>query len=267
MTQKQPAKTYFLTPGWEIPSSSPLLGSIIANPSQPDIALFRPPAASLNASTTTSPSSSFNTSASTSSPGATGLFSTFLSVFGLGDEPALTYDRKHVLSYSFRGQRSIEFTPSPELLRGVAANELVAQLFANGLGVYMITGVKIISGAGVGVASAKGSGWAVELSVGNTQDGPGGDEKGGVIFALQVAEVKVQEGGEVVLRELDAEAGVLQGKLDGEFGEGTYKVFKGFDEAGGDTGEACLIVTSSPTCVDLFTAGTVKVGGEHGIWH
>lgn len=267
MNPKQGTKTYFLAPGWEMHSPSLLLGSIIANPSQPDIALYKPADSSLSVSIETSSPSSFSTSTAASSVGLAGLFSTFLSVVGLGDEPAFSFDRKHILSYSFHGQRLVQLNPPPELLRTAVAEGPVAQLFANGMGVYMVTGLKTVSGAGVKVASAKGRGWVVELGVESTREGQGEDEEGNAVFALQIAEVKLQEGREVVLEELDVDAGVLQAKLDKEFGDGAFKVIEGLDEASTNAEEVCLVVTSSPTCVDLLTAGTVKVGGEHGIWY
>ncbi|KAK0646999.1 hypothetical protein B0T16DRAFT_414557 [Cercophora newfieldiana] len=254
-------KTYFLTPGWDIPSSSPLLGSIIANPSQPDTALFTVASPStLTLTPTSSPPTSFTSPSSppgTTPTTTTGLFQTFLSHSGLGPEPAFSYDHKHTLSYSFRGQRSVEITPSPELLRAAAADARVATLFANNVGVYLVTGIKTVSGAGVTVGSAKGRAWEVKLEVGRKD---GGEEEEGkdVVFAVRVVELRLprEEGGEVE----------LQGRLDGEFGEGTFKVARGVDESV-EGGEGVLVVTASATYVDLLTASTVKVGGEHGIWH
>lgn len=266
MASNKNAKVFFLAPGWVIHSSFPLLGSVIANPSQPDIALFRPTPATSNANAKVSSPSSSTAPITPSSSGPPGLFSTFLSVFGLGDEPAFSFDRKHILSYSFLGQRSVELdlVPSLELLREAVADRTVAQLFANNLGVYLVTAVKTISGARVRVASAKGKGWTVELGIETGQESREGDGQGDVTFALQIAEVKLKEGEGVALQGLETEMGALQQRLDREFDSGTFKVAEGIDEA---AEEPCLIVTSSPTLVDPYTAGTAKVGGEHGIWY
>lgn len=151
----------------------------------------------------------------------------------------------------------MDLVPTPELLRAAVSDARVTQLVANGLGVYMITRMKTISEAGVTVASAKGSGWVTELRVGNP------NEQEGVVFALEVKEVKV-EGDEVVLKELDTGKEALQGRLVKEFGEEAFTVREGVDEV---SGEPCLTVTSNPIFVDLLTSGTAKVGGEHGIWY
>ena len=276
-------KTYFLAPGWNIPSSPTLLGSIIANPSQPDLALFTASPTNLTTTTTTTP---INFTSPTSSspqdaPPQTALFSLFLALHGLGDdEPAFTFDRKHIQGYSFRGQKShVLAPPNQEFLRAAATDARVATLFANTVGAYLVTGVRSVRGAGVSVRSGKGRGWVVELGVGlregaEVEEGKGeskgksaeGEGSGEVVFAVEVKQVKVREGGEVVLEELDGGGEKLQARLDGEFGEGTFRVFEGVDEAA-EGGERVQIVTASPTYVDMLTASTVKVGGEHGIWH
>ncbi|KAK3348818.1 hypothetical protein B0T25DRAFT_519188 [Lasiosphaeria hispida] len=286
-------KTYFIAPGWEISASKPLLGSIIANPSQPDTALFTASPARLAASSTTTTTASagltsFTTTTTPSSPEITppapALFSTFLTLYGLGDEPAFSYDRKHSMGYSFRGQKSTKLVVpvDQDLLRAAVTDARIATLFANNVGVYLVTGIKSVAGAGVSVASGKGRRWAVSLGVGlrDSEGGEGGAEgkgkgrkpegegerEGGVVYAVEVKEVKVQEGGEVMLRELDVGQEKLQGRLDGEFGEGAFRVVEGVDESA-EGGEPVQIVTANLTHVDLLTASTVKVGGLHGIWH
>lgn len=251
-------KTYFLVPGWDVPSSSPLLGSIIANPSQPDTALYTPPLSSLSLSASSPSSYSSVPSATPTSPPAA-LFATFLSHYGLGDEPSLSFDRKHILSYSFVGQKLREGVPSIEVLKGAVGDSKVKVLFANQVGVYIVTGVKTVGGAGVSIPSHKGGRWTVNLSIA----APEGEEGREIIFAVEVKEVKVGEGDAVELGKLEEGEGELQARLDREFGEGTFKVVKGVDEMGK---EEVQIVTASPTYVDLLTAGTAKVGGLHGIW-
>ncbi|KAM7200874.1 hypothetical protein V8F20_005116 [Naviculisporaceae sp. PSN 640] len=272
--EKEPGnRTYFLAPGWDIPSSPDLLGSIVIKPSEPDSPFFRPSTALASAandtSTLSSPISLDSSSTELPSAGTSGLFSIFLLNCGLGDEPVFTYDRKRVLSYSFRQQSHAEITPSPELLQAAVAEPRVKELLSSKVGVYMITGFRSITGASVKLASTKGEGWSVELGVGsaNNEQDPSKTQR---IFALQVAEVKVKDGGEVGLSQLSSDADVLQKVLDWNFGEGTYKVTKGFDEvavASGKTENECLIVTPSPIFVDPLTASTRKVGGEHGIWY
>ncbi|KAK4443415.1 hypothetical protein QBC34DRAFT_211135 [Podospora aff. communis PSN243] len=250
-------KTYFLTPGWDFPSSLPLLGTTIANPSQPDLALTSPPPSLTNITTTPPQSYTSPPIANPADPPTTSLFHTFLTTYGLGSEPAFTFDRKHsIRSYSFRDLQTARVQPSQELLSAAAADAKVATLFANKVGVYLIVGVKTVRGAGVTVASSKGRGWDVNLEI-----SAGGEE--GVVVAVEVVEVK-RDGEEVVVRELDAGEERLQARLDGEFGAGTFRVVKGVEEEGG---EEVQIVTASGTYVDLLTASTAKVGGEHGIWY
>lgn len=271
MAQKETRnKTYFLAPGWDIPPVSITLGSIVIKPSEPDSTFFQPSSESLLAEVTTvsSPVSFDSSAKELPSSNAAGLFSAFLLNSGLGDEPAFTYDRKRVLSYCFREHTHAEIEPSQELLRAAVAEPRVKELLASGVGVYMITGFRSISGAGVKVASTKGKGWTVELGVGSTKDPAEDVTNSQRIFALQVAEVKVKEGGEVALSQSSSEASVLQKTLDGNFGEGTFRVTEGFDEVESrDNEQGCLIVTPSPIFVDPLTAGTRKVGGEHGIWY
>ncbi|KAK0623831.1 hypothetical protein B0T14DRAFT_517111 [Immersiella caudata] len=256
-TNTKMTKTYFLTPGWDIPSTTPLLGTIIANPSQPDLALFTPSPSSLT-TTTSSPVSFTSPPIPSPSDPPQSLFHTFLTTYGLGPEPAITFDHKHgIRSYSLRDQRSITLKHDVELLKNATGDVKVSTLFKNNVGVYLITGIKTVTGAAVTVASSKGREWDVNLGIST-----GGE---GVIFAVEVVEVRV-EGEEVIVKELGVGEGALQTRLDGEFGEGMFRVVKGVDE-GVEGGEGVQIVTASGTYVDLLTASTAKVGGEHGIWY
>ncbi|KAK5661149.1 hypothetical protein OQA88_11040 [Cercophora sp. LCS_1] len=253
-------KTFFLSQGWSLPSTAPVLGSIITNPSQPEI-LFEP--STIPPTTTTSTPHSFSSSGASSSVSPQtkpGLFSIFLSLYGLGDEPSFTFDRKNILSYTYTNQRAVHLTPTAELLSAAVSDTRVAQLFAAGLGVYMITGIKTITGASVKVASSKGGKWTADLGVASGKD----DE--GTIFALEVKQL-VKQGDDytsVVLTDLETDKDGLQGRLLREFGADAFKVGEGVDEVDGET---CLVVQSNPIFVDVLTAGTVKVGGEHGIWY
>ena len=93
--------------------------------------------------------------------------------------------------------------------------------------------------------------------------GNSSSETEGVIFALEVKQV-VKRGDGAVLTELETEKESLQGRLVKEFGADAFKVGEGVDKVGG---QECLAVQASPIFVDVLTAGTVKVGGEHGIWY
>ncbi|KAK0752912.1 hypothetical protein B0T18DRAFT_423555 [Schizothecium vesticola] len=252
-TQPPTIHTYFLAPGWSIQAPSIRLGSVITHPTQPHVSIFTPDLPTTTVTTTTSPP--FTGKPHLHPTGITGLFGTFLDLHGLGDEesPTLQYDRHAVLSYSLRGATTSRFTPTAELkAKALAPGGRVAQYLeagaAQGARVFMVTGVKTVSGASVTTGSGKGGGWRVGLSVG--VEGEEGGE--GVVFAFELEELG---GGEVL-----GEGEGLEGRLDGVFGEGVFTVLEGVDEA--EEGEACRIVASSRSCVDLETASSARIGRE-----
>ncbi|GAB1320871.1 hypothetical protein MFIFM68171_11081 [Madurella fahalii] len=268
-------KTYFLTRGWDFPVNSITLGSIITNPMQPQLALFRPSPDKMGSPVHVTEKPLFSSADGAGSGGSggggkpPGLFRTFVSLFGLGNEESFQYDRKSVLAYSFRGLRASRFEPGDELMREAVAQERPAQfLRASGYSasLYMITGVKSICGAGVTTASGKGTGWRVALSVGleESADSADGAAVGSpAVFAFQVVELKVSSDGVVTMVGV-AEQSVadFQARLDREFGEAEFEVSEGLDE---EDGASCRIVAPSPACVDLLTAGSARI--DHTVLH
>ncbi|KXX82654.1 hypothetical protein MMYC01_201056 [Madurella mycetomatis] len=261
-------KTYFLARGWDFPLNSITLGSIITNPMQPQLALYRPSPENLGSLIHTTERPLFSSAESDDGQPA-GLFRTFLTLFGLGNEESFHYDRKSVLSYWFRGLRASCFEPSDELKREAVGQERTAQfLCASGhnASVYMITGVKSIRGAGVMTASGRRRGWQVALSVGLEEKAEGTDGAAAgspVAFAFQVVELKVSSGGVVTtVGEAEQDVAEFQARLDREFGEAEFEVVEGLDE---EDGASCTIVAPSPTCVDLLTAGSARI--DHSLLH
>ncbi|KAK3691975.1 hypothetical protein B0T22DRAFT_446110 [Podospora appendiculata] len=256
-------KTYFLVPGWDYPAGTVLLGSVITNPTQPQLALFRPSVDDIDTPIHGKDRAHFSASSikpETSADKSAGLFGTFLNVFGLGQEASFHYDRKTVLSYSFRHLHSRWFDPSDALKhKAVIGTDRVAQFCRASdykASVYMITGVKTIRGAGVTTASGKGTGWRVALSVGADESNP---DALPITFAFELAELRLTPDG-TILSAAERTAGphnlALQAKLDNEFGVATFAIVDGFDE---EDGTPCRIVASSPACVDLLTAGSAKI--------
>ncbi|KAK1832216.1 hypothetical protein QBC39DRAFT_348943 [Podospora conica] len=258
MTGQTPSKpTYFIAPGWDLHANAIPLGSVIVHPTQPQVSLFTPQPQDL-----ASPAIQITDNPqSTGKPplhrdGITGLFGTFLDLHGLGDEASLQYDRHAVLSYSLTGIKTARFTPSVELKeRALAPEGRVAQYLRAGDGpsrVFMVTGVKTVTGASVTTASGKGTAWRVVLSVG--VEGGVVDEEAPVVFAFELEELTL-DGEEKVL----GEGGMVKERLDEVFGEDVLTVLEGVDEA---EGVACTIVASSPTCVDLLTASSARIGRD-----
>lgn len=92
----------------------------------------------------------------------------------------------------------------------------------------MVTGIKSIRGASVKTESNKGPGWVVELSVGLET----GDSEGkATIFAFELARLKLSDSGDLMAIGADLETlDKLQSRLDKEFGEATFTVFRTIDE-------------------------------------
>jgi len=268
MARPKQNRGYFLAPGWTTLSGPTLLGTIITHPTQPTTPIFAPALSDIDTPIHAKCHPDFASGDLDEKP-PHGLFGTFLTLFGLGDnEIAFRYDRKNILAYSFRGQQTTWFSPSISLLRKAGAPEgRVAAMFRAGaesgaaVSVYMITGIKTVKGAKVTAASGKGRGWRATLGLDAEEEGEG------VLFAFQLTELKLPGGGETVVEVIcdDTEGGkVLQRKLDEEFGEETFTVLEGFDEA---NGERCRIVTPSPTHVDLLTASSARIGGHRAHGH
>lgn len=275
MTSKPTSpKTFFLVPGWGSPKTSITLGSVIANPMQPKLAIFRPEktapgflrtAVTDTISATVKPEFTVTGAAAVADGGDDGLFRTFLRLYGLGDEESFHYDRKSVLSYSARGLESDSFAPGDALKWEAVEAERVAQFLRtsdHGASVFMVTGVKTVRGAGVTTRSGKGSRWRVALSVGLGDDDidDDDDDDGPVVFAFELDELKVSFEGDMTVTSVGVGHGetveALQGRLDRDFGEATFTVIEGFDE---ENGAECKIVASSPAYVDLLTAGSARI--------
>ncbi|KAK0704630.1 hypothetical protein B0H67DRAFT_591875 [Lasiosphaeris hirsuta] len=269
------AKTYILAPGWDLHEGSVQLGSIITNPLRPQLAIFKPPLEEIDSRIHVSGRDEFNSTVDTSENSTPGLFSTFLSLFGLGDEPSFHYDRKHVLSYSFRKLHMRWFSPSDTLKhKAVVETDRVAQFCRAGnykIPVYMVTGLKTISGAGVTTTSSRGNGWRVQLSVGASSTGSTEqaeaelEEPQPVVFAFQLTELRLSPGGEIASANfLDKSnptdpgqsAAALQQRLDKELGETAFAIMQGLDE---EDGTQCEIISPSTACVDLLTASSAKI--------
>ncbi|KAK0637407.1 hypothetical protein B0T17DRAFT_504751 [Bombardia bombarda] len=265
-------KTYFLVPGWDFSTGSVPLGSIITNPTQPQLALFRPSPDDIDTPIHATDKAQFSTSGNSSTAGvngnhaingsSAGLFGTFLNLFGLGSEDSFHYDRTTVLSYSFHQLHSAWFVPSDVLKRkAVAETDRVAQ-FCRATEyktpVYLVTGLKTIKGAGVTTSSAKGSGWRVSLNVGAAPADEVGEEPLPIVWALQLEELKLSESGQLSSGGFNNGLGdaELQEVLNRGFGEGTFTIVKGVDE---EDGTHCRIVASSPACIDLLTAGSARI--------
>ena len=271
------ANTYFLVPGWNFPAESVELGSIITNPTQPQLALFKPSAGDIDSPVHTTERAEFVSTADAGGSASQGLFGTFLGLFGLGDEPGLQYNRGGVLSYSFRHLRTQRFTPSEALKRRAVAEEdgRVAQFCrASGYSapLYMVSGLKTVRGAGVTTASSRGHGWRISLALGveaalaNHHDHDHDDDAEGgpapAVFAFELTEIRPSSAadGEIATSRFmgngSGSGGELQSKLDAEFGDATFTVLGGFDE---EDGSPCTIIASSPACVDLLTASSARI--------
>ncbi|KAK3374820.1 hypothetical protein B0H63DRAFT_480958 [Podospora didyma] len=263
-------KTYFLTPGWSLDANSIVLGSIITNPSEPQLALFKPAPGDVDSPINATEDADFTSAVDPEMPG---LFGTFLRVFGLGDEPSFHYDRTTVLSYSYRQLHSQWFVPSQGLkLKAVAQTNRVAQ-FARASGyeasVYMVTGLKTVKGACVTTTSGKGKGWRISLSV-----NADGTDVAPTVFAIKLTELKLSADGKISSADFrdgprlggdanaddsnatEQTAADVQGRLDKEFDEAVFTVTDGYDE---EDNVPCRIIAPNPACIDLLTAGSARM--------
>ncbi|KAK4167535.1 hypothetical protein QBC43DRAFT_310907 [Cladorrhinum sp. PSN259] len=245
-------RTFFLVHGWDSPKDSIPLGSIITNPMHPQLTIFKPETLNIHSDTSTKPDFVGNV-ADDHPRGTAGAFCTFLRLYGLGDEDSFHYDRKTVLSYRAHALGSDSFEPDDVLKKEAVGADRVAQFLSASdykASAFMVRGVKTIKGAGVTIGSSKGNGWGVKLSVeGETP----------LVFAFELAELKATGAGEVIeFNSVGAGETVeaLQNRLDLDFGEATFTVIDGFDEA---DGSECKVVASSPAYLDLLTAGSARI--------
>jgi len=273
------SKTYFLARGWDYPSDSISLGSIITNPTQPQLAIFTPTPQDLGSPIVTTDKSHFtlDLTARDSTDNAPGLFGTFLSQYGLGSEDSFHYDRKTVGAYSFSQMQSRSFEPTKALINKAVAEAGRVSAFCRAseykTPVYMITGLKSIQGASVTAMSSKGPGWEITLSLDiaspdkskiSTNPGSRGGGPLPIVFAFQLAQLRLSADGKVSAysNEFDSSIGSgsddgddIQGRLDGVFGEGTFTSMDGFDE---EVGSPCQIIAPSLTSFDPLTASSAR---------
>ncbi|KAK3313720.1 hypothetical protein B0H66DRAFT_358923 [Apodospora peruviana] len=266
-------RTYFLAPGWDYPANSVLLGSVITNPTQPQLALFKPSPQDFDSPVSASEKAQFAMDLARSGKShGPGLFGTFLNQHGLGSEDSFHYDRKTVRSYSFQHMQSRSFEPSESFRRKAVAETDRVAAFCRASDfkapVYMVTGLKAIQGAGVTISSRKGNGWRLSLglNIGSSDDHTlqdGGGSEGGpspIVFAFQLTEIRLSPSGLVSspddLSSTNSDPSNIQQRLDGAFGEGAFVVMDGFDEA---DGTPCRIIGSSQASFDLLTASSAKI--------
>ncbi|KAK4198079.1 hypothetical protein QBC40DRAFT_96978 [Triangularia verruculosa] len=248
--------TYFLVPGWGFPHGTITLGSVIINSMHPQLALFEPPHP---VQVTTAVKTRFTSTRDDPADRKSGLFRTFLSLFGLGDEDGFHNDRKKpIVAYSIWDLQSLSFVPTDELkIKAIIETERVAQFLKasdNRPSVFMVTGIKSIRGASVLTASNKGPGWTAEIRVGLEKESREGKP---VVFAFEVLQLRLSDTGDIttvsdILEPLEK----LQRRLDHEFGEAAFTALGTTDEQTGDT---CQVIAPSPAPVDLLTASSARI--------
>lgn len=268
-------KTYFLARGWDYSFGSVLLGSIITNPTEPELAISRPSPEDdhIRSSTHITQKSNPSPDPIPNNPvdSRPGLLGTFLDQYGLGNEESFQYDRQSVRAYSFQQMQTRSLRPTEELItKAVAGTERVATFFRESeykTPVYMITGVKSILGAGVTAVSAKRPGWQITLTLGATGAPASSDGRGGsglpspVDYAFQLTELRLSPDGKVYASPEGFTAPGLDGnhvtqeKLDRTFGEAIFTIRDGFDE---EDGTPCQIIAPSLTAFDILTASSAR---------
>jgi hypothetical protein len=167
-------KTYFLVPGWDFPVGSIRLGSVIANPSQPHIALWTIEAAEIDTPTFPSHKYDFTETIGQTKKGKVGLFARFLQIFGVGAEASVQHDEKNVEKYSFKDMCTEWFLPSDKLIKKATDSSRVVGFVEQSdyeAAVYMVTGLKTVTGASVTTLKSKGRGLRVALGFDATPAG------------------------------------------------------------------------------------------------
>ncbi|KAH7094545.1 hypothetical protein FB567DRAFT_6039 [Paraphoma chrysanthemicola] len=267
-------KTYFLVSGWDFPVGSITLGSVISSPTQPHLPLFTPAEDDIGITHPTT-KKKFTGNVTAEKADKAGLFFRFLDMFGLGAEASYHYDRKTVLTYSFRKLNTNWFVPSDELKKKATKDNARVASFCRDsdyeASVYMITGLKTVEGAGVTTSSSKSKGWKafLGLEAGPVNVGPSGEHNGQmseefgfenstpIVFAFQLLELKLSETGEITAspfndgalfdaggadkeREVEySSRAITQERLDEEFGQATFEIEACVDE---EDDSPCLVV-------------------------
>lgn len=234
-------KTYFLTPGWDFPVGSIVLGSIIEDPRQPESTLYIPEPDSITPTIYATDKYDFSSTLSHSRKGHCGLFARFLQVFGIGGEASVRHDRTKVDRYAFKHMRTEWFvssaafiekaiSPSPSPTTSEVVNFLKQTNYEEAL--YMIVGLKTVEGASITTFRRNDRSFTVALGVDATPvgvplsagpkatyDGEGSDEttfqnSTPIVFAYRLKEIKFGKKKETKIK--DYTAGALFGVSGGQ---------------------------------------------------
>ncbi|KAF4314288.1 Protein transport protein Sec61 subunit beta [Botryosphaeria dothidea] len=170
-------KTWFLVPGWDVPPSAIRLGHIIANPTEPR---YPPPL---------SPSSTgpqidteifpdvcpeLYIKLSGDSSNTLDIWAQFLQFVGLTAEVKLRLEEGMEEAYSFEKPKTKWFSPSPAFAKA-SMESAEARDFLDVAGtrtpLYMVTGVKVVTGGSITTTRNKGHAYDWEFGVDGTPVG------------------------------------------------------------------------------------------------
>jgi len=271
-------KTYFLTPGWDFPAGSIVLGSIIEDPRQPESTLYIPEPDSITPTIYASDKYDFSSTLSHSRKGHCGLFARFLQVFGIGGEVSVHCDRTKVDRYAFKHMHTEWFISSAPFIEKAmspspssATSELVNFLKQTNYeeAVYMIIGLKTVEGASITTFRRKDRSFTAALRVNATPvglplsagpeatyDGEESDEttfqsSTPIVVAYRLKEIKFGKKRETKIKDYtagalfgvsDGQDGTLESQVDGADALEGLNVVSVYDEGEESVDEECLCV-------------------------
>ncbi|KAF4631189.1 hypothetical protein G7Y89_g6947 [Cudoniella acicularis] len=243
-------KCYFLAPTLHFPPNGPIaLGNIIASPSYPDspINTSPPPPIPTSMGLYNIIESNWKTLRERQQSCSGGIWTTFLHILIFGGDIDISKSGSLTEEYHFRKLVTRYFQPTIEYIKTSVYQQDVQDFIVGHKGkgqIYMITGVKIASGATVAITEAKKRGLHFQLGVDATPAGVpiamgpklerGGDEvqrtsseiEEDFVFAYRLTQIKIRKKGGLVYQQYDKEGelfGVGNDEGDKEEGEGDFR--------------------------------------------
>ncbi|KAF4338101.1 hypothetical protein FBEOM_8000 [Fusarium beomiforme] len=211
---------YFYAPTWDYPPHGPIkLGNIISSVKKPHIPLINcPPAEDAGVYKTEKKKVQYTKEKLTS--GKFSVLTKFLSVLGFGVDVGAEVERSDEETFMFDTLETTGFIPTSEYLQHCVESEAVRgwlEKFRYSKPLYVITGLKVVTGAAANTFKSRTVGGDLSVEVDGTVwsggavpigGGPGIEAKvgqshqtkwegGNFVFAFRVSKVRVKKSGEV----------------------------------------------------------------------
>ncbi|KAF9774412.1 hypothetical protein IL306_007594 [Fusarium sp. DS 682] len=211
---------YFYAPTWDYPPDGPIkLGNVISSVKKPHRPLINSPPTE-NAGVYKTEKNKVQYTREKLRSGKFSILIKFLSILGFGVDVGAEVERSNEETFLFENLETTEFIPTSEYLQHCVESEAVRgwlEKFRYSKPVYVITGLKVVTGAAANTLKSRmlggnlsvevdgtvWSGGAVPIGGGPGIEGKVGNnqltkwEGGNFVFAFRVSKVRVRKSGEV----------------------------------------------------------------------